>query len=71
MFSCRYLGGLLSAYSLSGDPRLLSPAQELGDGLLQALNTTTGLPMFAVNIKSGSTRPGWTGDVLVCLRAMH
>lgn len=44
-----YLGGLLSAYALSGEPVLLSRADDLGTMLLPAFNTTSGLPAFAVN----------------------
>jgi len=40
----RYLGGLISAYDLSGgDPLMLSRARELGDWLLPSLNTDWGL----------------------------
>jgi len=40
----RYLGGLLSAYDLSGgDPLMLERAKELGDWLLPSLNTDWGL----------------------------
>ena len=45
----RYLGGLLSAYALSGEPILLARADDLGTMLLPAFNTTHGLPMYAVN----------------------
>ena len=45
----RYLGGLLSAYALSGETVLLSRAEELGRKLLPVFNTTTGLPRFGVN----------------------
>ena len=45
----RYLGGLLSAYALSGDPILLSRADDLGKMLLPAFNTPSGLPAYAVN----------------------
>jgi mannosyl-oligosaccharide alpha-1,2-mannosidase len=45
----RYLGGLLSAYALSGEPILLSRADDLGRMLLPAFNTTSGLPAYAVN----------------------
>jgi mannosyl-oligosaccharide alpha-1,2-mannosidase len=45
----RYLGGLLSAYALSGEPILLKKADELGASLLPAFKTPSGLPMFAVN----------------------
>lgn len=39
----RYLGGLLSAYELSGDPLMLERATELGDWLLPSLGTKHGL----------------------------
>ncbi|GAA5896495.1 glycoside hydrolase family 47 protein [Sporobolomyces salmoneus] len=40
----RYLGGLISAYDLSGgDPLMLARAKELGDWLLLSLNTDWGL----------------------------
>lgn len=45
----RYLGGLLSAYALSGEPILLEKADELGASLLSAFKTPSGFPMYAVN----------------------
>ena len=48
----RVLGGLLSAYALSGEPILLARADDLGAMLLPAFNTTHGLPMYAVNTVS-------------------
>ncbi|KAJ6607001.1 glycoside hydrolase [Mycena sp. CBHHK59/15] len=60
----RYLGGLLSAYALSGEPILLQKADELGAMLLPAFNTPSGFPMYAVNPQTGQTRGGWTGGVL-------
>lgn len=39
----RYLGGLISAYDLSGDPLMLQRATELGDWLLPSLGTKFGL----------------------------
>ncbi|KAM0793373.1 hypothetical protein ACM66B_000828 [Microbotryomycetes sp. NB124-2] len=41
----RYLGGLLSAYELSGDRLMLDRAVELGDWLLPSLGTKHGLPV--------------------------
>ncbi|KAI6010682.1 glycoside hydrolase family 47 protein [Pisolithus orientalis] len=41
----RYLGGLLSAYALSNDTRLLTKADELGAKLLPAFNTESGPPV--------------------------
>lgn len=60
----RYLGGLLSAYALTGEPVLLSRADDLGRMLLPAFNTTSGLPKYAVNTVTGKTRVGWTSNVL-------
>ncbi|CAI5493387.1 unnamed protein product [Closterium sp. Naga37s-1] len=58
----RLLGGLLSAYDLSGDPLLLAKARELADKLLPAFATPTGIPLAFVNLASGIARShGWTG----------
>lgn len=47
----RYMGGLLSAYELSNEqyPILLQKADELGQVLLPAFDTTTGLPTHEWN----------------------
>ncbi|KAI0352086.1 seven-hairpin glycosidase [Trametes cingulata] len=66
----RYLGGLLSAYALSGEPILLTRADDLGRVLLPAFNTTYGLPMYAVNTVSGKTRMGWTGANILWAEAL-
>ncbi|KAI1788147.1 seven-hairpin glycosidase [Ganoderma leucocontextum] len=66
----RYLGGLLSAYALSGEPILLARADDLGTMLLPAFNTTYGLPMYAVNTVSGKTRSGWTGSEILWAEAL-
>lgn len=42
----RHLGGLLSAYDLSGEPALLSKARELGEMLYHAFDTPNRLPGF-------------------------
>lgn len=41
----RYLGGFLAAYDLSGDELMLQRGQELGDWLLGAFGTSSGLPL--------------------------
>ncbi|GAA5824425.1 hypothetical protein JCM10212_000785 [Sporobolomyces blumeae] len=48
----RVLGGLLSAYHLTGenDPMLLEKAVDLADRLLPAFETPSGLPMSFVNL---------------------
>ena len=59
----RALGGLLSAYDLSGERVLLEKAQDLGDRLLPAFNTPTGIPKGQVNLHSGAAASlGWTGS---------
>jgi mannosidase alpha-like ER degradation enhancer 2 len=52
----RLLGGLLSNYQLSGDKRLLALAQDLGNRLLPAFKSPTGMPYVYVNLKTGATR---------------
>jgi len=59
----RALGGLLSAYDLSGDRVFLEKAKDLGDRLMPAFNTPTGIPHGQVNLESGqSNNFGWTGS---------
>jgi len=55
----RLLGGLLSAYELDGDARFLSLAINLGNRLLPAFDSKTGMPYRYVNLKTGKT----DGDV--------
>ena len=58
----RVLGGLVSAYDLSGNTALLDKARLLGDKLLPAFNTPTGLPLAQINLATGATAPlSWTG----------
>ncbi|XP_053566763.1 mannosyl-oligosaccharide 1,2-alpha-mannosidase IA [Bombina bombina] len=52
----RFVGGLLSAYYLSGDEIFRRKAVELGEKLLPAFNTPTGIPWALLNIKSGIGR---------------
>lgn len=47
----RYLGGLLSAYDLSGDAALLDKAKELGDLLYIGFDTPNRLPGFWLNFR--------------------
>ncbi|KAJ7636885.1 glycoside hydrolase family 47 protein [Roridomyces roridus] len=63
----RYLGGLLSAYALSEDPRLLKLADDLGRKLLPAFDTPSGIPLYGVNTKTGGIRNGGRKDNSVCL----
>ena len=66
----RLLGGLLSAYELTGDKRLLSLAEDLGNRLLPVFNSPTGLPYRYVNLKTGKVRgevtnPAEAGTLLI------
>ncbi|HEU5312339.1 MAG TPA: glycoside hydrolase family 47 protein, partial [Candidatus Udaeobacter sp.] len=66
----RLLGGLLSSYQLTGDKRLLSLAEDLGNRLLPLFNSPTGLPYVYVNLRTGQTRdpvtnPAETGTLLL------
>ena len=47
----RYLGGLLSAYDLSGEPVLLRKAVDLGDMLYVAFDTPNRIPGFWFNFE--------------------
>ncbi|KAF7348598.1 alpha-1,2-Mannosidase [Mycena venus] len=67
----RYLGGLLSAYALSEDPRLLKLADVLGEKLLPAFNTPSGFPLRGVNTRTGETKNGGrNGQEVTCLAEM-
>ncbi|KAI0658396.1 glycoside hydrolase [Cubamyces menziesii] len=46
----RVLGGLLSAYTLTEDPLFLEKARELGDRIMPAFETPTGLPLSHINL---------------------
>jgi mannosidase alpha-like ER degradation enhancer 2 len=52
----RLLGGLLSAYQMDGDPCFLRLATDLGDRLLPAFRSPTGMPFRYVNLRTGETR---------------
>nr|CAB3263604.1 mannosyl-oligosaccharide 1,2-alpha-mannosidase IA [Phallusia mammillata] len=56
----RFVGGLLSAYFLSGDNVLLNQAVAVAEKLMPAFNTATGIPYALVNPNTGSVRNwGW------------
>uniref|UniRef100_A0A8C9S1B4 alpha-1,2-Mannosidase n=1 Tax=Scleropages formosus TaxID=113540 RepID=A0A8C9S1B4_SCLFO len=52
----RFVGGLLSAYYLSGKEVYRRKAVELGEKLLSAFKTPTGIPWALLNLKSGVGR---------------
>ncbi|KAJ1741089.1 hypothetical protein LPJ79_003786 [Coemansia sp. RSA 1821] len=53
----RSLGGLLSAYEMSLDVRLLRKAKEVGDALMPAFDTPTGIPYPRVDVNKGKAVP--------------
>uniref|UniRef100_A0A8D2Q9T4 alpha-1,2-Mannosidase n=1 Tax=Zonotrichia albicollis TaxID=44394 RepID=A0A8D2Q9T4_ZONAL len=56
----RYIGGLLATYYLTGEEVFKSKALELGEKLLPAFNTPTGIPRGVINLGSGmSWSWGW------------
>ncbi|XP_055988953.1 endoplasmic reticulum mannosyl-oligosaccharide 1,2-alpha-mannosidase [Sorex fumeus] len=62
----RILGGLLSAYHLSGDPLFLQKAEDLGDRLMPAFKTPSNIPYSDVNLGTGVAHPPvWTSDSTV------
>lgn len=52
----RILGGLLSAHQMTGDPRLLRLADDLGARLAPAFDSPTGMPYVYVNLRTGKTK---------------
>ena len=66
----RMLGGLLSAYQMTGDPKLLALADDLGARLLPVFDSPTGLPYTHVNLRTGKvsgkvSNPAETGTLLL------
>ncbi|XP_061676896.1 mannosyl-oligosaccharide 1,2-alpha-mannosidase IA isoform X2 [Syngnathoides biaculeatus] len=56
----RYVGGLLSAYYLTGEELFKTKVLDLGAKLLPAFNTPTGIPRGVINLGSGSSWSwGW------------
>ncbi len=52
----RVLGGLVSAYDLTGDRMFLEKAQDLADRLMPAFKTKSGLPLAMVHLSTGDAR---------------
>ncbi|KAJ2777628.1 hypothetical protein GGI15_004439 [Coemansia interrupta] len=53
----RSLAGLLTAYEMSLDRRLLDKAEQVGNVLLPAFNTSTGIPYPRVDVNAGQAVP--------------
>ena len=59
----RILGGLLSAYHLSGDKVFLEKAYDLGNRSLPAFGTQSLIPFSDINLKRRSAKPpSWSAD---------
>lgn len=66
----RLLGGLLSSYELSHDEKLLALAKDLGNRLLPAFRSPTGMPYARVNLHTGavsgvSSNPAEIGSLML------
>ncbi|XP_069435678.1 endoplasmic reticulum mannosyl-oligosaccharide 1,2-alpha-mannosidase-like [Ovis canadensis] len=62
----RILGGLLSAFHLSGDVLFLKKAEDFGNRLMPAFRTPSKIPYSIVNIGTGVAHPPrWTSDSTV------
>lgn len=61
----RELGGLLSAFDLSGDPVFVDKAERLGAKLLPAFDTPSGLPKSSVSLSGGGLRGGGGGEAVL------
>lgn len=60
----RVVGGLLSAYDLSGDKMFLEKAKDIADRLLPAWDTPSGIPYNRINLALGNpSNHGWTGVI--------
>jgi len=58
----RCLGGLLSAYELSGDEELLRKATSLGEKLARAFESPSGMPYPSIGLTDGGHAiPAWLG----------
>lgn len=57
----RELGGLLAAFEWSKEDIFLQRAKELGDLLLPAFDTPSGIPHGFVNLQSHDGTDGWSG----------
>ncbi|NWZ72178.1 MA1C1 mannosidase, partial [Acrocephalus arundinaceus] len=53
----RYIGGLLATYYLTGEEVFKNKALELGEKLLPAFNTPTGIPRGVINLGRQGTHP--------------
>ncbi|MBI3848570.1 MAG: glycoside hydrolase family 47 protein [Planctomycetes bacterium] len=62
----RILGGLLSAYQMTGDLRFLGLAEDLGKRLLPVFDSPTGMPYVYVNLRTGKTSGSVSNPAEIC-----
>uniref|UniRef100_A0A0N5AJW1 alpha-1,2-Mannosidase n=1 Tax=Syphacia muris TaxID=451379 RepID=A0A0N5AJW1_9BILA len=60
--SIRILGGLLSAYHLSGERMFVEKAEDVGKRLLAAYTGSSPIPVSDVNLKSSAKQPPGSGE---------
>ncbi|KAJ7406669.1 Mannosyl-oligosaccharide 1,2-alpha-mannosidase IC [Willisornis vidua] len=63
----RYIGGLLATYYLTGEEVFKSKALELGEKLLPAFNTPTGIPRGVINLGRNDSLLCFSADLSLCL----
>ncbi|KAJ3062367.1 hypothetical protein HDU98_001765 [Podochytrium sp. JEL0797] len=61
----RVLGGLLAAYDLEGDVKVLRKCVELADRMVPAFETATGIPWNLINLATGETKPDDSGTAIL------
>jgi mannosyl-oligosaccharide alpha-1,2-mannosidase len=71
----RFLGGFLSLYALTSDPMYLKKATEVGDALLPAFDTKSGIAKSLVNVPMKTANNyGWVtghGSILSEFGSLH
>jgi mannosyl-oligosaccharide alpha-1,2-mannosidase len=67
----RYLGGLLSAYDLSGEKVLLEKAIQLGEMLYRAFDTTpNNFPLDRLMLENAKNKSGFIAESSICFAAL-
>ncbi|CAJ0566861.1 unnamed protein product, partial [Mesorhabditis spiculigera] len=62
----RFLGGLLSLNALTGEAFYVTKAKDVGDSLLKAFNTPTGIPKSQLSVQTGVGQNfGWASSMSI------
>ncbi len=61
----RYLGGFLSAYTMTGNALYLMRADDVARRLLPAFDTPQGFPSFKVNVRTCVPGPAFLNGPLI------